>query len=203
MSEENPLIGYYAEMDKLVVEQAKTVAEQQGTNVACLNCKSPACCKQHVMAFTPELDLIAETIKDRPETIERFQEWTRWFTELSPKEQLEVATPFRQNKWCPLLVDGKCSAYAVRPLACRGHWAIEDDETKCNSAEPVRMRTYNPQEFHRPFVEAGFETYTMALAVMALLEPDTELGKKSREVSIWLRREAGKIVEYRLMGTRR
>ncbi len=37
---------------------------------------------------------------------------------------------------CPFLVESKCSVYAVRPIACRLHHNLNDDETNCKIGAP-------------------------------------------------------------------
>jgi Fe-S-cluster containining protein len=38
---------------------------------------------------------------------------------------------------CPLLVDGVCSAYPVRPLACRTHFVSSDPLSCCAANDPA------------------------------------------------------------------
>lgn len=38
---------------------------------------------------------------------------------------------------CPFLKDGACSIYAHRPLACRTHFAMEQDDLMCRIAEDI------------------------------------------------------------------
>lgn len=37
---------------------------------------------------------------------------------------------------CPFLDGTDCSIYAARPIACRAHHVIEDDASKCDTANP-------------------------------------------------------------------
>ena len=95
--------------------------ERCNRNGVTVDCKMGCawCCHQPVFALTHEILIIAEYIRRRfsKETIELFTEkaadksaYTRKLT------NRELMT---NNQPCPLLRNGACSVYQVRPMACR------------------------------------------------------------------------------------
>lgn len=52
----------------------------------------------------------------------------------------EAAEPFEgYTKPCTFLVDGECSIYEQRPLACRVHYNVDDDDMLCRLDGPVPL----------------------------------------------------------------
>lgn len=58
---------------------------------------------------------------------------------------------------CPLLVDNRCSVYAVRPMICRLWGLVDFDGMRCHhGCVPERYLTYDEgQEFIRRAMEVG------------------------------------------------
>jgi len=99
------------------------------------------CCHLRVMATAVEvfalLDYLHETLSDAE--FEAFRERARdTATRLAalPEERLLTI-----NMPCPALVDGRCSAYAGRPLNCRAYHSL--------SVEACRESFDNPEDLHR------------------------------------------------------
>ena len=40
---------------------------------------------------------------------------------------------------CPFLVDGSCSIYAHRPMACRTHLNLDDDDLLCRLVPGIKV----------------------------------------------------------------
>lgn len=79
-----------------------------------------------------------------PEVIQGVKAWVQKFE--SRPDLMSVPDPHvvawrSANLWCPLLKDGKCSVYAHRPLACRGHCATGPAEL-CAHDDTRTQQTY-------------------------------------------------------------
>lgn len=89
-----------------------------GARIDC-RCGCSWCCHQQVLVMPAEMLLIVDYIEMNfdKETIEavlnRAVDKDEKVKELSPEKVLQAKIP------CPLLRDGSCSVYPVRPMACR------------------------------------------------------------------------------------
>jgi Fe-S-cluster containining protein len=82
------------------------------------------CCHLYVSATAPELLAIAEHVSKWPEErraglIERLDRALQVTRGLSPVERVRLSHP------CPMLEDGLCSIYPVRPLGCRAYASFD------------------------------------------------------------------------------
>lgn len=107
----------YESIDQLI-DSLLSYAEKQGINVAChKGCEW--CCHQAVYANSYEIHYLSEFIKANFQEEEKQKAHIRAKTKnnkvltLSEKEILKYKSP------CALLVNGACSAYEARPMACR------------------------------------------------------------------------------------
>lgn len=107
----------YAAIDGLN-ESIIALAKRQNTDVACYK-GCHWCCHQAVFANSYELHFLSENIKktfsseELSGLIERTEAKYSMTSKLGDEEILKYKAP------CPLLKDGACSGYAVRPMACR------------------------------------------------------------------------------------
>lgn len=94
------------------------LAERQNINVACFK-GCHWCCHQAVFANSYELHYLSEKIKEQfkvrqiTEIINKATEKHNYTAKLTEEQILKYKSP------CPLLVDGSCSIYLARPMACR------------------------------------------------------------------------------------
>jgi len=102
----------------LLIDSLLAMARKQGIHVACSKgCEW--CCHQAVFANSYEIHYLSEFIKSRfsVEETQLFYDLARRKDEdvkkLSEQKLLQYKSP------CPLLVNGACSAYEARPMACR------------------------------------------------------------------------------------
>lgn len=104
---------------------AEQTARRRPVSLACQKGCS-WCCSVKVTVSVAEVALVAAYIesnlsaRERDELVERVRgayERTKGLT-----------SDQRYSEPCPLLVDGRCSVYAARPLACRG-WNSFDEES--------------------------------------------------------------------------
>lgn len=82
------------------------------------------CCHLYVSATAPELLTIAEHISEWPEERRvalsaRLQSASKLTRSLSPAERVRLSHP------CPMLEDGLCGIYPVRPLGCRAYASFD------------------------------------------------------------------------------
>jgi uncharacterized protein len=117
---------------KTVVSAAADVAEYADEAIAIvkdeyrppLHCKegcSYCCCKPGVLTTVPEflriLDHVRTTFQD--DEISGLTERARTYA--AQMEGRSFDDPVNESVPCPLLLDGRCSVYEVRPLVCRGY----------------------------------------------------------------------------------
>ena len=90
-----------------------------------------ACCREPVYAERGEVSHIVEHLQPQQRVAleARTQEWLQRFNAagISKGEHRPDVVAYRAHMlWCPLLVNGMCSVYKQRPIACRSHLAIKD-----------------------------------------------------------------------------
>jgi len=101
---------------RLIAETRTTLACHEGCST---------CCTLRVDVFAHEVLLIAHHIRARfsPEQLSELQaRLARHAERVLPLTPFQHAT---QNVVCPLLRDGRCSVYEVRPLSCRRHHSTD------------------------------------------------------------------------------
>jgi hypothetical protein len=88
-----------------------------------LACKSGCflCCSLRVMATPPEVFLIAHHIQTRLSPAETDRIRHRLASHLTTIKPLTPEQHLKRNVECPLLFEGRCSVYPVRPFGCRYH----------------------------------------------------------------------------------
>ena len=107
----------YQSIDMLI-DSLLVFAGKQGIQVACHK-GCGCCCHQVVFANSYETHYLSEYIKsnfsreEQRDTLERARQKNKKVKELSEADILKYKSP------CPLLIDGACSAYEARPMACR------------------------------------------------------------------------------------
>jgi Fe-S-cluster containining protein len=124
-----------------------TIGEHSTFDAAC-EAGCVWCCYQRVSASPAEVLRIVDYLRQNhsPEELAslhaRVVELDQQTRGLSAEERLSIGQP------CPLLVDGRCSVYYVRPLTCRGYTSNdaflcqrkteEPDQTFHIEADPIR-----------------------------------------------------------------
>jgi len=103
---------------------------QQDAAVACHGgCAS--CCTIRVAATAPEILNLARKIRTLPHKVS--SELTRRIVAADREtRRLDQQQRMASSLVCPLIENDHCAAYAVRPLACRGHASY--DEEACRDA---------------------------------------------------------------------
>ena len=146
-----------------------------------------ACCSERLQTTREEAALIWATLsaERRAELTPAIRAWARRFE--AAEEGLDnkgnKAVAYRRlNLVCPLLRDGLCSVYDVRPLGCRLHTAV-GPRVRCEDLQQRPHQTFAVAE------HAG---------VVAFLELARRLGNGTLEfadLAVWLAIFAGVVDE--------
>jgi Fe-S-cluster containining protein len=128
------MLPMYREADQRIAEALESAARDGIVPTCHAGCD--LCCRQAVNASVTEVAAIAEYVERTLSAhalaglrrrLDAWRQWVEcdllWLIEigLSESEAFKHYGPM-----CPLLVDGQCSAYAVRPLVCRAHYVVSD-----------------------------------------------------------------------------
>jgi hypothetical protein len=116
------------------------------------------CCHLRVVTTIPEvLQITAKVRSDSgSEGIEALRRRIARYR--AATTGLDVAARRRLRVACPLLVDGLCSVYAVRPMSCRGWNSLDVGGCEADFLDPsrgVRVPVYEPQYQVNAFVQDG------------------------------------------------
>ncbi len=111
------LVKMYQSVD-LLISSLLNFAERQGMQVAChKGCEW--CCHQAVFANSYEIHYLSEYIKTRFSKEEREQIYKQAQVKNGKVKELKESEVLQYKFPCPALVNGACSAYEARPMACR------------------------------------------------------------------------------------
>jgi Fe-S-cluster containining protein len=158
---------------------------------ACSTCRKPTCCWQKVDAYDSEMKQVARAIEDNEPAKARVRQWAQSFVLLPRAVQVAPGAYFKLHRPCPFLVAGRCSIYAIRPVACRTHFSFSESPRDCDPDEvghgyPVK----NLDVAHVNLALLGMEpSGNFILGVLQNLEPDSVLGKMARAIDQAIRRE--------------
>mgnify|MGYP005632879515 CR=1 FL=1 len=142
----------YLAMDEAVRHEINRLYDEEGIIPSC----KPGCflcCSQHILLNITEAVFLADYIRREfsPDQIEglktRTFQWHKWDETRRMRGQAEQNYELSgapAHGCCPMLVDGKCSAYSVRPLTCRTHYV-------CTSPECCGFQK-NPESIKNPAV---------------------------------------------------
>jgi len=125
-----PLDVVRAIIDEISPSMAHGLAEQLGEKIGCREgCN--VCCNMSVSALDVEVDrivarIVTLPIEQRDEILARVRAGVR-----AGLHRMGSTERYAQRTPCPLLLDGKCSVYEDRPIACRS-WHGFDAE-RCSS----------------------------------------------------------------------
>ncbi len=90
-----------------------------------------ACCKHHILVTVVEARALAEYIREEfsAEQVRRLEKrtrrwlsWDRLRLQPSASAPSPLAAEAGGHPACPLLIDGICSVYPMRPVTCRTHF---------------------------------------------------------------------------------
>jgi Fe-S-cluster containining protein len=178
------MIADFRETRRLLDENVVTAwmrgARKTG-KVACDTCKRAACCSLQVTAYLPEVQIIAERVRNDPDMMMRIEAWTVRYLAIPGEVRGNEAEVFRRRMTCPFFIGGKCAIYEDRPISCRLHFVLAEDESGCQfDADPTATLTKIDQravhlEMHKVY---GLPR-VMAPALLAMLRPNSPNGRKA------------------------
>ncbi len=152
LQQENPVRLVYSAVDAAANSELHRLCVEEGVVATC---KSGCfeCCGQHILTNIAEARALTQYIHQEftLEQIEalriRTELWHKWDNKrlhrlhksLDPEQNF-----FYTHNYCPMLVDGECSAYAVRPLICRRHF-VSSDPTACHPFYDPESKEDDPE----------------------------------------------------------
>jgi Fe-S-cluster containining protein len=116
------------------------VAIGESGEIGCLNGCSH-CCQLRVVAFPHELIAIYLHIKLSFSTTRADAAIARVKSQFAQIKDLSTEQHFVKNVECPLLENGRCSVYAVRPIACAAYHSITEEACRNSNEHPEIVGT--------------------------------------------------------------
>jgi len=140
--QETFVTGVYRAVDEATAGGLDRLRNEEGIIPACkLGCCH--CCRYHILTNVAEAHTLARYVRremsvDQIDGLrKRTQQWHEWENSRPgrhPSTSGDEPTDLcNYDHCCPLLVDGACIAYPVRPLACRTHF-VSSDPLSCGAA---------------------------------------------------------------------
>jgi len=116
------------------------------------------CCTLRVLASAPEIFLIAQFIKERPELSNVLPD--RIAAANLVTIGLDEPQRVKLRRQCPFILSaGACSIYPVRPLACRGHASFSvKDCVDAAAGRAVEIAYSEPHQLVRSLVQNALQS---------------------------------------------
>jgi hypothetical protein len=171
------------EMHKRLEMLSEAIIEERKVKLAC-KAGCAFCCHLRVDARAHEVIYAAEFIRRNLSDAEIEGIVARSKAHAKKIGAMTVLEQFSTNNACPLLVDGRCSAYGGRPISCRSHHATElkycqqffetcDPNTPASHDEPLYHNSRAVWDgITKAFAEEGYdsEMYDFGSALGEALE---------------------------------
>lgn len=140
--------GVYASVDAAASGEVDRLLSEDGITPSCKRgCWH--CCRCYILTNVAEAHALAQYVKRDMSANQihdlrmRTQQWHAWDNSRPGRYPADKGTDLADYiHRCPLLVDGACSAYPVRPVVCRTH-LVRSHPRLCRTAhdpEPARDR---------------------------------------------------------------
>jgi Fe-S-cluster containining protein len=143
--QENFVNCVYSSVDEATACGLDRLLREDGIIPTCkLGCSH--CCRFHILANIAEAHTLAQYVKrelsvDQINDLRmRTQQWHEWdnsrpgrYPSATIDEQTDLSN---YHHCCPLLVNGACSVYPVRPVACRTHFVSSHPLSCCAANDP-------------------------------------------------------------------
>ena len=142
--EENFVNGVYSSVDAATACELLRLRSEDGIVPSC---KSGCChcCRYHILTNIAEVQTLAQYVKRElsAEQIEdlrlRTQQWHEWDNSRPgrPSAFIDGQTDLSNYEHCcPMVVNGACSVYPVRPVVCRAHFVSSPPRSCCAANNP-------------------------------------------------------------------
>ena len=143
--EENFVSGVYSSVDEATACGMDRLRSENGIVASCkLGCSH--CCRYRIHTNIAEAHTLAQYVKrevpvDQIDHLRmRTKKWHEWENSREvryPSANIDEQTDLSNyDHCCPLLVDGACSAYPVRPVVCRTHFVCSHPLSCCAANDP-------------------------------------------------------------------
>ncbi|MFJ1470134.1 YkgJ family cysteine cluster protein [Massilia orientalis] len=140
------VVRFYSAFDKMTARSPTVISCQAGCTY---------CCHYHVMVSATEVFAITEAIAKLPAAT-RDVVMTRVHETAARTAKMDRATYIHTNVECAMLIGGRCSVYASRPIACRGHHSA--DVAACKETfNDVHSDAQAPKDYHREVTFRAFD----------------------------------------------
>lgn len=159
-------------IDRATIEQFYDRLKQQATEhgSACQRCTTPHCCSEPVWTDRCEVEHIISSLT--PEQIEELKPKVKaWMEKASASGMLNIDINNKENQasngvtfsaqwWanvntpCPLLKDGRCSVYSLRPMACATFFAGRQEPEVCANVTVKRETLEFADEIYSGIMQA-------------------------------------------------
>jgi len=171
------------EMHKRLEMLTHAIIEERNVKLACKS-GCAFCCHLRVDARAHEVIYAAEYIRRNMSAAEIEGIVARSKAHAKKIGAMSILQQFTTNNACPLLVDGRCSAYGGRPITCRSHHATDvkycqeffetcDPDTPAARDEPLYENARAVWDgITKAFAEEGYdsEMYDFGSAIGEALE---------------------------------
>lgn len=150
------IVRFYNAFDKLTAQSSTPISCKAGCTY---------CCYYHVMVSATEVFGIVEAIERMPGAI-RESIKNRIVDVAALTKTMTSNEYIRTNVECAMLLDGKCSVYAARPVACRGHHS--GDVAICKETfDDAHSLALAPKDYHREVIFRAFDNGQLAANIHA------------------------------------
>ncbi len=135
----------YSSLDRATASRLDRLRSEEGITPPCtLGCSH--CCRYPILTNIAEAHTLAQYLKrewsiDQTDDLRmRTQQWHEW--DLSRPGRFPFPDLIRQTDLsdyvpcCPLLINGACSAYPVRPVVCRTHFVCSHPLSCAQANDP-------------------------------------------------------------------
>jgi Fe-S-cluster containining protein len=142
LRDENFARRIYAWADEAVAHELDRL-QRSAAGVASCRAGCCHCCRYHILINVVEAQTLALYVQRKMTPVQihalqaRTKRWHQWNDSgpgRYPADAIGGPADFSGYRhFCPLLVDGRCSAYPARPLVCRAHF-VSSSPALCRAA---------------------------------------------------------------------
>jgi Fe-S-cluster containining protein len=150
--QKNFISSVYSSVDEAVGCELKRLYVEEGIISTCKR-GCFFCCQQHILTNIAEVQALGHFIKHELSLCQienlriRTQQWHEWDEiRIGRRRAAHSDEQFSLSAYhyCPLLVEGECRVYPMRPLICRTHFVCSSPSA-CRDASDPKSVEYNPK----------------------------------------------------------